>query len=474
MFSSSAADTTTVNDTGAGALPTRTFSQQKIASSMAVALLLAACSTGEDPAPDPGTIELVIAPTSIDLVQGENGHAEVTIARGGAFTGAVALSVSGSPAGVGVSFSKSLIDAGSTTAMLNVAVDAAVATGTKIVEIRAVGDGPARVTATSTLTIAVIAAAPHNLELAIVPATIELAPGASRQVEIAIARRGSFTGPVSLLDSLPTGVEARFSNNFIEAGATTATLVVAVDAGVVPGTRTVVIRAVSDNSASAAPATATLTVVVIAPSGSVTLAADSAMLAAAAGGTDVTSAVAISRTASFAGPVDLTVTGAPAGVTATMSPGIAAGATAILSVSAAPEVRNGTYALMVRGTGAGVADAVTFVALLVTGGSPRPYTISLDPAALAVTAGGASATSVVTLTPRFSRGVALYTSGAPAGLNVTLARRLLIESTTMTVQADPTVVAGTYVIRLMGEYNGVPWASAAIPVVVTAVSARRP
>ena len=332
------------------------------------ALLLAACSTEEDPQPDPGTLEVVIAPTSIDVVQGASGLAEVMIARGGSFTGAVSLSASGNPAGVWVTFSTSLIDAGSTTATVNVAVDAAVAAGTKTVVISAVADGPTAMTATTTLAVAVAA-----------------------------------------------------------------------------------------------------------PTGSVSLSAEPTTLTAAVGAPAVTSTIAVARTAPFAGAVDLTVTGAPAGVTATVSPGVGTEATSTLSVSAAPGAVNGSYTLVIRGTGTGVADAIAALSLTITGGSTSRFALIFDPTTIAVAAGGASATSVLTLSQPFTRGLNLYLSGAPVGLTASFAPITLRTTSTLTVQAGAAVAPGTYILRVTGEetVGGIPVATATLPVVVSAAPALR-
>ena len=123
-------------------------------------------------------------------------------------------------------------------------------------------------------------------------------------------------------------------------------------------------RAYSDRVRTA---TATLTVEVVAPSGSVNLVPDTDPIIVTAGAPAVTSTIAINRTG-FAGPVELTVREYeysyqdgqywPSGVTAIVSPGIATGATSTLSISAPANAVNGTYLLLIRGTGAGISDAL--------------------------------------------------------------------------------------------------------------------
>ncbi len=78
-------------------------------------------------------------------------------------------------------------------------------------------------------------------------------------------------------------------------------------------------------------------------------------------------------------------------------------ATSTLSVSAAPGAVNGTYTLVIRGTGTGVADAIAALSLTITGGSTSRFALIFDPTTIAVTAGGASATSVLTLSQPFHK-----------------------------------------------------------------------
>ena len=165
-------------------------------------------TTVEEPPLAPSALELEVAPARIILVQGGRGQADIKIARGEAFSGAVSLSASSS-AGVTVTFSATLIDSGSNTATASVAVDATVTTGIKTIVISAVGDGMRAATAQATLTIVVTAG---SVSLTIAPTRIDLVQGGhAAQVEATITRGGSFTGPVRLLvTGTPSGVVAGY------------------------------------------------------------------------------------------------------------------------------------------------------------------------------------------------------------------------------------------------------------------------
>ncbi|MEC3992839.1 glycosyl hydrolase family 18 protein [Actinacidiphila sp. DG2A-62] len=99
---------------------------------------------------------------------------------------------------------------------------------------------------------------------------------------------------------------------------------------------------------------------------SVSLSPASATVAA---GGSTTSTVHTAVTSGSAQSVALTVSGAPAGVTASVSPGsVTAGGSATLSVATTSAAVSGTYALTVKGAAGSAAHTATFT-LTVTGGS---------------------------------------------------------------------------------------------------------
>ncbi|MEU8465961.1 carbohydrate binding domain-containing protein [Streptomyces sp. NPDC029003] len=83
--------------------------------------------------------------------------------------------------------------------------------------------------------------------------------------------------------------------------------------------------------------------------------------ASVAPGASATATVSTQVTSGTAQPVALTVTGAPAGVTASVAPGsVTAGGTARLTVTAAASAAPGTYALSVTGTGGALSHSAAF------------------------------------------------------------------------------------------------------------------
>ena len=391
--------------------------------------------TDEEPQLPPRGIELLIAPTRIDLLPGASGQAEITIARGEGI-GAVSLSAS-SPAGVRVTLSTSRLDTSSTTATVKVVVDSAVAVGTKDVVISAVGDGPRAVTVNKTLAVRV-GAPPGTVALSISPARIIVLQGGSGQVQVTITRGGSFTGAVALgVDPDPNdpavdvGVEVPSG---IDPGSRIATASVYASATAALGPRTVAIRAFGEGIEAA---TATLNIEVVAPSGSLSISSPDPVFVAV--GTPSVTTITLNRTAPFTGPVELTVIWErmPAGVTATISPSSATGGTATLSISAEPGTVNGYYQLQIHGTGTDILDASALVEVMVTGGITG-IALTFDPAVITVEAGGPAETSRVRLsgrTPRFSM------NPPPPGFTASFS------GGTLTVQAEASVTPGTYFFR---------------------------
>lgn len=420
-------------------------------------------------------LDLVIAPGRLDLMPGDSGQVQVTIARGESFSSAVTLSARGH-SGVRVTFSNGVIDAGSTTATIKVEVDAWARAGTRSIVVRAVGDGPSVVTSTRTLVVTVPVTPPGSLEVVIAPTSIDVVPGGKTgEALVTITRGGSFAGAVTLGSAGPEGVFAGSAT--FPAGSTTASITVGASAVAVPGTRTVSFHAYNSEGPPAVSARAALTVNVLAPAGSVSLVPDPNLLAVAAGGPAVTSTVAISRTPPFAGPVELTLTGVPNGVTATLSNSIETGASPTLTVSAAPGALNGAYAIRIDAKGADIADASTTVWLAITGGEPGFFTF--DPATLTVTAGGASATALLTRASAFLGGrLVLLMNTPPAGITTSFSNRpqyMALTSAPLTVQADATVAAGTYflivrsyIMRVEPDLGGSRPGNAVLRVVVLA------
>lgn len=164
----------------------------------------------------------------------------------------------------------------------------------------------------------------------------------------------------------------------------------------------------------------------------------------------------INRTSGFAGPVTLSLFGAPEGVSATFLPNPVGGNEATLQLQTDGSVPSDTYQFAVRGDGGGVSGSLE-VSLFVVGEAQQPddFRLALNRPSLTLQAGESSELTLeVRPSGNFDSPVTLSIQGAPAGLNVTFAENPVRSSTRVTVAASNQLAAGTYDITLRGQSGG--------------------
>jgi uncharacterized membrane protein len=197
---------------------------------------------------------------------------------------------------------------------------------------------------------------------------------------------------------------------------------------------------------------------VVTPTPSIAVSAGTATVNVTAGQSG-TSAITLTRNGGYTGAVNLAVTGAPAGVTATFNPAsVASGSTtSTLTLATTAATAAGTYPLVVTASGTGVANATTQVSLVVTAAPASGFTIA-PAAALTVTQGAAAqnATINITRTGGFAGAVTLTTGGTiPAGLTVTPAAATTGNTATVAVSATSAAAPGTYPITINATGAGI-------------------
>ena len=193
-------------------------------------------------------------------------------------------------------------------------------------------------------------------------------------------------------------------------------------------------------------------------------------------GANGTVTVTGSRSGGFAGNIDLSLEGAPAGVTSSFTPSSLTSnfTTSTVTITAAASTAPGNYNLTIRAKGSGVTDQTASVALTVTAVATPSFSMSLTPTSLSL-AQGASGSSTVNLTRTngFTGAVNLAATGAPAGLTVTPnPASVATGSTTATlnVAVAASTAAGTYPITITGSGTGVSNQTATLSVTVTAAT----
>ena len=297
---------------------------------------------------------------TVTAIAGAAGTSTFTLARQGGFTGDVGLTVTGAPAGVTATLTPASLTGTTLTSTLNIATTAAAVPGTYTLNVVGASTGQTNRTVPITLT---ISAAP-GIAVVLTPATLSLAAGATATSNLAVTRVGGLTGDVALTATgAPAGLTVAFAPATVTGTNTTSGITVTAAANTAPGTYNIVVRGAGANNVAG---TSTLAVTVTAAQ-SITAAATNVTVAPGATGT---SNVTLTRAGGFEGAVGLTVTGLPAGVTATFNPAsvTGTGTTSALSLAVGAGVAPGTYTGTITAAGTGVTSATGTFTLTVPGG----------------------------------------------------------------------------------------------------------
>lgn len=181
--------------------------------------------------------------------------------------------------------------------------------------------------------------------------------------------------------------------------------------------------------------------------------------ASAQAGTSASTTVSLSRSGTFTGTINVTVEGAPSGVTATLaSTSVAAGVTStVLNMVVASSATAGSYPLTVRATGTGVAAVAATYTLTVTAAPVPDFAIAVTPTALTVVEGTSGTAQIaITRTGGFASTVFLTPSGTlPTDVSVSFSPNDIATASTMTVTVGLGVAPGVYPLSVTGAAQGV-------------------
>ena len=310
-----------------------------------------------------------------------------------------------------------------------------------------------------------------TITVAAAPTAVTVTQGQSATSTLTLTRGGNYAGAVALATSgAPAGLTVTLTPTSLTGATLSSAIGVAAAATTAPGSYPITVTATGSGVSNS---TATLTVnVVAAPTPTVTLAVAPTSLTATAGGAAVTATVTIVRGGGFAGPVELSVEGAPANVAVTpATTTVAAGATtATVTVTAAGTAAPGTATLTLRARAQGVADATTTLALTVAPPAQTgAFTLAVAPNALSIVQGASGATrATIARSGGFAGGVAITASGGPQGITVTAPASIAGDTATLAVAVASTVAPGSYTLTLTGTGAGVANQTATLAVTVTA------
>jgi hypothetical protein len=171
-------------------------------------------------------------------------------------------------------------------------------------------------------------------------------------------------------------------------------------------------------------------------------------------GSSGSSTISTATTAGTAQTVSLTVSGAPAGVTASLSPAsVTSGGSSTLTIATTTAAAAGTFTLTVTGTAASGSHS-TAVSVTVTATPPaNNFSISASPASVSIVAGASGSSTISTATTSgAAQTVSLSVSGAPAGVTASLSPASVTSggSSTLTIATTTAAAAGTFTLTVTG------------------------
>ncbi|GAB3058802.1 hypothetical protein GCM10027053_20970 [Intrasporangium mesophilum] len=295
---------------------------------------------------------LTVSPSSATAAPGGSAAFDVSLTPANGFAADVSLSLSGLTAGqASVTLAPAVVPGGSGSSHLTIDLSSTIAPGTYPLTVTASGGGLTR-TASATLLVPV----PPDFAVGVTPASVTVAPGGSATATTTVTSLSGFTGTVSLTPSgLPAAVGTPTVTPASVAAAGSANVTVHTVASAPSGSYAVTVTGVSGSLIHQA----SFTVVVRAPA-DFGLAVTPAAVSVTRGST-ATLAVATSSLGGFSGSVSLSLSGLPAGATASFTPNPAATpGTSTLRVRPGFSTPRGTYTIAVTGRSGSLTHKSTF------------------------------------------------------------------------------------------------------------------
>ncbi|HEY0929387.1 MAG TPA: hypothetical protein VGE27_05665 [Gemmatimonas sp.] len=155
-------------------------------------------------------ISVATSQPTVTTAAGTSGGATITLTRLGGFTGDVALTTTGAPAGVTPTFSPATLTAATPTSALSFTVASTVAPNTYPIVVSASGALPGGGTTNAQVTVNLTVTAAQSYTMA--ASAVTLQQGGTGTSTVTITRAGGFTGAVNLAaTNLPSGVTATFN-----------------------------------------------------------------------------------------------------------------------------------------------------------------------------------------------------------------------------------------------------------------------
>lgn len=389
------------------------------------------------------SFSLSTMPGSVGVSPGNSVPATVVVNPLYGFKGSVKLAVSGLPAGV---TAKLATNPTTGTSILTLSAASTAASGTSTLTITGTSGS---ITATTTLVLTV-----HLPTFSLYgPTSVNLGPGTSGSGNFWVFGQYGFSGAVNLaVTGLPSGVTASFSPN-----PTTnySILTLTASSAAALGTHTLTVTGTSGSL----KATTTFKLNILAPTFTI--------LTSNVGigrGTSTTSQIWVIPEYGFSGSVNLALSGLPSGVTASMNPNPATGAS-VLSLSASSTAPLGTSTVTITGTSGTLKGTSSF-----TLGVFIP-TFALSTGGPVSLGQGSKATTAVIVNPEygFTGTVSLGLTGLPTGVTASVTPNPVTGTAQLTLTASSTAAVGKSTVTITGT-SGSQTAKTALPLSIFAPS----
>ncbi|TML74036.1 MAG: hypothetical protein E6G13_01580 [Actinobacteria bacterium] len=293
---------------------------------------------------------LSATPSALSVAQGGNGTSTVSTAITSGSAQTVALSASGQPTGVSVTFSPASVAAGASSTM-TVSAGGAATPGTYPVTVTGTGSSA---THTTTVNVTVTAPPTDDFSLAASPSSLSLTQGSSGTTSVSTSLTAGSAQTVSLSASgLPSGTTAAFNPASVSTGGSS-TLTLTTGSSTPLGNYPITITGTGTSTTH----TTTVTLTVTAPP-DFSIASSPATLTISQGGS-ATSTISTAVTTGSAQPVSLSASGQPSGTTVGFNPtSMNAGGSSTLTVNVGSATAAGSYTLTITGTGTSATHTTT-------------------------------------------------------------------------------------------------------------------
>ena len=401
--------------------------------------------------PPTANFTLSAAPSSQTVTQGNPASYTATVTPSNGFTGSVALSASGLPAGATATFSPTSIAGGSGSSTMSVTTSSTTPAGTYTLTITGTSGALSHST---TVTLVVNSAVSPNFSISASPASRTVTQGNPTSYTATVTPSGGFTGNVTVSASgLPTGAAATFGTNPIVGGSGSSTLSVTTSSTTPTGTYTLTITGTSGTLSHST----TVTLVVnsaVSPSFSISASPSSQTVTA---GNSTSYTATVTPSGGFTAGVSLSASGLPSGASATFSPATIAGGSgsSTMSVTTSSTTPTGTYTLTITGTSGALSHSTTVT--LVVNSANQGFTISVSPASQTVARGnGTTYTVTVGATGGFNGTVTFQVRGLPSNSTASFSPTSVAGhgTSTMTVTTNSSTSTGTFNLRIRGTSGG--------------------